>query len=278
MRFAHLYEQIYLRPWFITASAHHTIRALFERHALAPRGEDGLDLSLFVNPRRPLAIDEDGIATIHVQGPIGKNLSQLEQSCGATGIEQIRSDYAEARTAGARGLLLHIDSPGGTITGVPELAQLIAAKPIPTVAYTEDLMASAAYYLAAGADAIVATPSASVGSIGVYIPWVDSSVAIAAQGLKPDPIVNTGGDLKALGFSGTLTAEQRAYLQEEVDQDFEVFKNHVLAFRPGIPADAMRGQTLSGHAAHAAGLIDHLGSLETAKTKLREIINSKRKS
>lgn len=264
MRYAHLYEQIYLRPWFITASAHHTIRALFERHALAPRGEDGLDLSLFVNPRRPLAIDDDGIATIHVQGPIGKNLSQLEQSCGATGIEQVRSDYAAAIAGGARGILLHFDSPGGTITGVPELAQLIGQRTLPTVAYTEDLMASAAYYLASGAHAIVATPSAAVGSIGVYIPWVDSSVAIAAQGLKPDPIVNQQGDLKAIGFSGSLTPEQRAYLQDEVEQDFATFRDHIRTYRT-VPDDAMRGQTLSGHAALAAGLIDHLGDLPTAR-------------
>lgn len=279
MRYAHLFESIYLRPWFITPSAHHTIRALFERHlvtglgrAASPLAADTeLDFSAFVNARRPLAIDDDGIATIHVLGPIGKNLSQIEQSCGATGIEAVRTDYAAAIAGGARGILLHFDSPGGTITGVPELARMIAGKALPTVAYTEDLMASAAYYLASGADAIVATPSAEVGSIGVYIPWVDSSVAIAAAGLKPDPIVNTGGDLKALGFGGSLTAEQRAYLQEQVDADFAAFQQHILTYR-AVPAEAMRGQTLSGHAALASGLIDYLGDLATAKDTLRQLI------
>jgi ClpP class serine protease len=281
MRFAHLHEQLYHRPWFITPSAHATLRALFERHAataaLTPRGWDdaddsALDFSAFANARQPLSIDATtGIATIHILGPLGKNLSQLEQACGATGFEQIRADYAAALSAGARGLLLKFDSPGGTVIGTPETAALIASKPVPTVAYTEDILASAAYYLAAGATAIVASTSAEIGSIGVYIPWMDTSVALAAQGVKPDPIVNTGGDLKALGFGGSLTAGQRAYLQTRVDEDFAAFKAHILAHR-AVPDSAMRGQTLSGPAAAAANLIDLQGDEAAARTLLLSLI------
>jgi ClpP class serine protease len=132
-------------------------------------------------------------------------------------------------------------------------------------------MASAAYYLAAGATAIVASASAEVGSIGVYIPWVDASVAIAAQGLRPDPIVNTGGDLKAIGFGGTLTAEQRAHLQARVDEDFAAFKAHIRDYRD-VPDSAMRGQTVSGPAAHASNLIDLQGDESAARTLLLSLI------
>lgn len=284
MRFPHLAEQIYHRPWFITAGAHASIRLIFER-AIA----SGLFSGSFPSPaspassassesltdlfpkRRPLTIDTDGIASIHIMGPIGKNLSKLEQSCGATGIEQVRAEHALALENGARGILLDFDSPGGTITGTPELAALIAAKPVPTVAYTEDMMASAAYYIAAGADAIVASPSAEVGSIGVYIPWMDSSARYAAAGLKPDPIVNTGGDLKAIGFGGTLTEEQRAHLQAEVDTAFDGFKAHVLAHRAVSP-DAMRGQCLSGPAAQSANLIDYIGDRTRALRVLGQML------
>lgn len=278
MRFTHLAEQLYHRPWFITPAAHASIRHVFER-VISTRSESlssqlsALDLSSLIPQRRPLAIDEKtGVASIHVLGPIGKNLSQIEQSCGATGLEQIRADYAAALAGGARGVLLDVDSPGGTVTGTPELAAMIADHPLPTVAYTEDMMASAAYYLAAGAEAIVATPSASVGSIGVYIPWMDTSAQYAAAGIVADPIVNTGGDLKALGFGGSLTEEQRAYLQAEVDADFAAFKAHVTN-RRAIPDSAMRGQCLSGKSALDANLIDALGDRTVALARLQSLFD-----
>jgi signal peptide peptidase SppA len=267
MRFTHLAEQIYHRPWFITAEAHAAIRTVFERAMssglLDSRLEESSLLDLFPK-RRPLTIDDaTGIASIHVMGPLGKNLSKIEQSCGATGFEQIRADYAKALEKSARGILLDFDSPGGTITGTPELANLIASKPLPTVAYTEDMMASAAYYLAAGADAIFASPSASVGSIGVYIPWMDTSAAYERAGYKPDPITNTGGDLKAIGFGGKLSDAQRAHLQEEVDEDFDNFKAHIANYR-AVPDSAMRGQVMSGRKAIEANLVDRIGERDQA--------------
>jgi signal peptide peptidase SppA len=265
MRFRHLAEQIYLRPWFITPEAHASIRMVFERAMSQPKA---IELSDFVEQRKEMAIDRStGIATIHVLGPLGKNLSKIEQSCGATGFEQIRADYSAALSAGTKGILLHFDSPGGTVLGTPEMASVIAGKPLPTVAYTEDIMASAAYYLAAGADAIVASPSASVGSIGVYIPWVDRSAQYAALGLKPDPIVNEGGDLKALGFGGSLSEAQRAHLQETVNEDFAAFKGHIKAYRE-LPDAAMRGQVQNGRTAVEMNLVDALGDMDTARGKL----------
>lgn len=279
MRYAQIHEQIFQRPWFITPSAHATLRQLFLAHAnilIKPRADDdkeGNPLSLFVNPRQPVQVATDGIAAIHVLGPLGKNLSKIEQSCGATGFEQIRADYATAIAGGAKGILLKFDSPGGTVQGTPELAEFIASKPLPTVAYTEDMMASAAYYLAAGADAIVATTSAEVGSIGVYIPWMDYSQQLADEGLRPDPIVNKEGDLKALGFTGSLSAEQRAYLQTRVDEDFADFKAHVLKHR-NVKDEAMRGQTLSGRNAVETNLIDMQGDEAAARRLLSQLIHA----
>jgi signal peptide peptidase SppA len=266
MRFQHLAEQIYCRAWFITPGAHASISHVFERVMVDPKAFDLNPADIFPQ-RRQLSIDSDGIANIHILGPLGKNLSKVEQSCGATGFEQIRADYGDALKAGAKGILLQFDSPGGTVQGTPELASLIASKPVPTVAYTEDLMASAAYYLAAGADSIVASQSAAVGSIGVYIPWVDSSARMTAAGLKADPIVNAGGDLKAMGFGGKLSEAQRAHLQEQVDNDFAAFKAHVTAYR-ALPDAAMRGQVETGAKALDLNLIDTIGDMDTARGKL----------
>lgn len=277
MKFLRIAEQVHHRPWFITPAAHGALArvldsALAESSFTTRSAEDlTAELGALIPARRPLAIDAEGIASIHILGPLGKGLSRLEESCGATSFETIRADLAAAQAQGARGILLEIDSPGGTITGTPETAAAIARKTLPTVVYTEGDLCSAAYYLGAGANAIVASPSATVGSIGVYIPWMDTSARYEAAGVKPDPIVNTGGDLKAAGFGGRLSEAQRAHLQEQVDQDFDAFKGHILAHR-AVPATAMRGQTLSGQAALAANLIDALGERDTALATLRTLL------
>ena len=271
MRFAHLAEHIFHRAWFITPEAHSAIAALYQRAMASDFDRKALDLGDLFPQRQPLEIGDDGIAKIHVMGPLGKGLSKMEQTCGATGFEQIRADYSNAMNGGAKGILLHVDSPGGTVMGTPEVAAMVASQPVPTVAYTEDVMASAAYYVASGANRIISSPSAEVGSIGVYIPWMDRSAQYAAAGIKPDPIVNTGGDLKAIGFGGKLSDEQRAHLQAGVDADFAAFKAHVLSQR-AIPDSAMRGQVMHGDAAVAANLVDELGDMEHARAVLRGLI------
>ena len=277
MRFAHLQEQLYLTPWYITDTAHATLRLVFER-ALASgfdfRADEGAIAALFPQ-RRKMAIDNEGVANIHILGPLGKGLSKMEQSCGATSFESVRSDISAAQQQGARGILMQFENaPGGTVLGTPETAKQISAlRPtLPVVAFTEDTMASGAYYLAAGARAIVASESSQVGSIGVYMPWVDRSAQLSAQGIKPDPIVNQGGDLKAMGFTGKLTDAQREFLQARVDANFADFRDHVTTHRRVDPS-AMRGQALRGKDALAANLVDALGDISTARALLMGKIN-----
>ena len=100
MRFRYLAEHIYQRPWFITSEAHASIRVVFER-ALAsgltpPATRAELDLTELFPQRPALAIDRDGLAEISVLGPVGKGLSKLEQSCGATSFEQIEAEIGRA--------------------------------------------------------------------------------------------------------------------------------------------------------------------------------------
>lgn len=295
MRFRHLTEQIYFRPWYITAAGHLTIQHVFAQASarrlspLAAGGycpqpesesgreiqdrldDKGIRMADMVNARAPMQIDSDGIATIDVLGPLGRGLTALERACGATSFDEVHADIALAVQRGARGLLLRIDSPGGTVNGTPELAAVIAQKQKPTVVHCCGVIASGAYYLAAGADAIVLSPSAQAGSIGVLFPWVDFREQMKMMGLLPDPITNDEGDLKGIGFAGSLTPAQRDHLKATANQLFADFRDHVTAFRD-IPAEAMRGQTLFGREALAARLVDDLGDCDFAHEKLRRMI------
>ncbi len=283
MRFQHIVEQVYFHPWYITPAGHAAIHAVLQSHlgvlvvgddARAPHQPRAGLLEDLVVQRKPMSIDREGIATIQVLGPLGQGLSKLEKTCGCTDFADIQQEFRDAIDKGARGILLDINSPGGTVSGTPETADLIAGKPVPVVAYAGELMASAAYYLGAGADAIVGSKSSLVGSIGVYIPWMDYSARLAEMGYKPDPIINAGGDLKALGFGGKLTDPQREHLQQMVDQDFAAFKDHVRAFR-SVPDSAMRGQVQKGSDALGSALIDQIGDMSTARATLQRLIKQR---
>jgi protease-4 len=135
------------------------------------------------------------------------------------------------------------------------------------------MMCSAAYWLASGASAIVATPSADVGSIGVYLPVLDVTGYYDNLGVKVELLKS--GDLKAPGFPGTsLSDAQRADLQAGVDAVYGMFTRHVKAHRR-TGDEAMRGQSMMGEQAHAVGLVDSLGMLWDA-TKLARDLGSMR--
>jgi len=207
----------------------------------------------------------DGVAVISISGVIDHDASELDVAFGSADVATIREHIALALAdSSVSAIVLDFDSPGGRITGVPELAAYIskASAQKPIVSFTDSMMASAAYWLASGSAAIVSTPSADVGSIGVYIPVLDVSGYYERMGVSVDLI--KAGDLKAAGYPGTtLSDDQRADLQQGVDEVFAMFKTSVSASRQVNPA-AMRGQSLMGAKAKEYGLIDELGDIEDA--------------
>lgn len=277
MRFS-LLSQLACEPWYISETLHAELLAdmLQAASAIAPAGSDseGLTRTLALAfAQRPAATmeKETGLAHIHVFGPVARNLPPIERAMGKTDFAQLHEDFATACAAGARGVLLHMDTPGGTVNGTPEGAKLIADCPIPVVVHAKRA-ASAGYYIAAGADRIIASPSAEVGSIGVMMPRVDLSEALARVGIKMDTITNTAGDLKGIG-QGALTPVQREHLKAEADGMFNAFRDHILNHRT-VPAAAMRGQTMTGSAALAANLIDAVGDAGAARAHLLTLISA----
>jgi len=145
------------------------------------------------------------------------------------------------------------------------VANLISDLQVPTAAFVDGVCASAAYYMASGADYIVCTNSALIGSIGVIAPWVDESMMYSLIGLKFDPITNEGADLKSTGHSPSLTPTQREYLQGQVNDLAREFKEFVAAHRPAsLSQEVWRAGAYHGSRAVALGLADRIGTLDDA--------------
>jgi signal peptide peptidase SppA len=200
----------------------------------------------------------DGIGIIPVVGVIGKGLSPLEKMMGAVDINDL-SDQVDAMASdpSVEKIAFQVSSPGGTVTGVEELANKIRNLGKPTMAYTDSEMASAAYWISSASDKVTASPSSSVGSVGVYMAIPDYSEAAKMQGIKM--VVIKSGKFKGAGIEGTSLDEgQLGNLQEGVDTIHAEFKDAVNMKRKMVKAEAMEGQVFSGKQAAAQGLVTGL--------------------
>lgn len=277
MRLDRIHSLIYGEPWLVPASTHATFRELFAAFSAGvpiPAETFTPKTGFYQRPsERGAAVNgipaKEGMppfdtigqaAVIHIEGPIGKRLSAFEKSCyGACDVDDVRQALEAAVTSKSAGIVLSFDSPGGTVTGTPELAADICAacEKKPIFAYTDTLCASAAYWLASQTKGIFAAPSASVGSVGVYSYFLDESASYAAQGLRPHLI--TTGKYKGMGAPGVpLSDEQRAHLQERVDAIFADFKADVLTARPQADETVFDGRCFDGKDAVKHGLIDDI--------------------
>lgn len=197
-------------------------------------------------------------AIVPIKGVIGRGLSGIEKSCGSCDIEDVEEMLEEADRNGAvKSIIFVIDSPGGTSVGVPELAKRIRECKKQTIAFTSGDCCSAAYWLGSQASEFYATPSSSVGSIGCYIAYHDTKAAFESEGVVVDVI--KAGALKGTGIPGTsLSDEQRAMLQAEVDEIHADFKADVLMVREFASEADMDGRQFSGKKAAEIGLVTSL--------------------
>lgn len=200
-------------------------------------------------------------AVINVRGIMVKSPSRLAELFGAVGHERIADNLEEAESNGADRIVLAVNSPGGTVTGSPELAAKIkeVSESIPVIAYSDTQMASAAYWIAAGASEVVASPSAQVGSVGVITEVMNVQRALEAMGI--DTHVFTSGSFKSVGHPARpMSEDDKSYIQERVDGMGRTFRDFVSANRPDVHPTSLQGQTYTGTLAYSLGFVDRLAN------------------
>lgn len=230
-------------------------------------GLSDLITQLFGEAPKPYQVGSTYV--IPVVGMISKGLSPLE-AIGATDVEKLDDQIDEALAANPKRILFHINSDGGTIDGVEEIADKIRALPVETIAYTSGSMNSAAFWIGSAADRVLASSSASVGAVGVYSVSTDLSEQAKSMGIKVKVFRNSSSPFKGMGVAGTsMTEDQEALMQAEVDRAGETFKQAVMQKRKLAKPEDMQGQALSGKDAAARNLIT--GLVPTLKTLLVQL-------
>lgn len=217
----------------------------------------------------------DGVAEIPIYGPIAKSFDFFDYIFGDAGttLNEVRAGISAALSdADVHTILLDIDSPGGTVSGVPELADVIeaAGQEKPVVAFTDGMMASAAYWLGSAASKVVASKAAQVGSIGVFATVTDLSVRAHQMGMKREVIKY--GKFKGGGTQGVpLDADTKVQIQQSVDTFGEMFDSAVKARRSFDDAQmsaAGEGRLFIGAKAQEVRLIDAVASYEDVRRSL----------
>ncbi len=179
-----------------------------------------------------------------------------------------------AQNASVRALIVHVDSPGGTVVGGEDLYRSLRAvaekKPVVTVMGT--VAASAGYMTAVAGERVFAREGTVTGSIGVLFQSADITGLLDKVGIKPEALKS--GPLKAVPSpTEPLTEEGRAATQELVLDLFDFFVDLVTERRPLDRAQVLQladGRVYTGRQAVANGLIDAIGGETAARNWLAE--------
>jgi len=230
----------------------------------------------FYTLRKAAYIDGNGIAHIEIRGVLMDSIGSIYEFLGlATRYKTIINETKEMVEQGAKAILYHVDSPGGTVSGVIEAGAAITGASVPVVAHCSGLACSAGYWLPAGCGAIIADPSALVGNIGAIISWADCTGFWADAGIEFKALVSDGAELKST-FHLEPNETQLAFLQESIDEAGAAFREHVSAGRSKAGAtldpEVFRAGWYSGEHALQLGLIDGIGTTEDATNYLAEVI------
>ena len=210
------------------------------------------------------------IAVLDIMGTISENDGYTyDQQYLLDSIDTMMEDDSN------KALLLHIDTPGGTVYETDELYLKImeykAYTNRPVYAAVENYAASGGYYVACAADAIYANRNATTGSIGVIMgDFLDLSELLDNIGVGVSYVAT--GPNKAMGNSyEPLTDEQRAIYQEICDESFEQFVGIIAEGRNMNEAEVRvlaDGRVYTAKQAAANGLIDGIESFQTTLERL----------
>lgn len=216
----------------------------------------------------------DGIAVVSVSGVLAAHPSPFFHELS---LPKLKRTFDRLRVDDSiRGVVVSFDSPGGTVAQTNETATALRklSQVKPSIAFCNDLTASAAYWIASQCTRIEANDTALVGSIGTYGVMVDSSEGYRNAGVAVHIV--RAGEFKGMGTPGTAIEDKHlAHTQHIVDA---VNKFFLAAVQQGRGFSQQQLDRVSDGRVHIAaeakrlGLIDEVESFESAFDRFAESI------
>lgn len=219
------------------------------------------------------------IAIIEVEGMLmnARTGGFLQASENVVSLFSQEMDKA-ANDRNVKAVVLRVNSPGGTVTASDLMYEIVtsfrAKSGKPVVAATQEVAASGGYYVACGADQIVAHPTSVIGSIGVIFSTFEfeglmDKAGIRVEAVKSGPLKDMGSPFKS------LSDDEREVMQAMVDDYYARFVDVVRTRRNITDTDTLKlvtdGRVFTGARAVQLGMADRAGSLDDALDLAREL-------
>jgi signal peptide peptidase SppA len=269
--YEHIVQAVQALPWAILPEKLAVIREILILRANGQRvtpEEIKAELEAARNGERQMVSGGSMVAVIPIVGTLIPRGNMMMEMSGAVSVQQTQARFRAALSDPEVGsILLDIDSPGGQVGGIEELAEEIyqarGQKPITAVANT--LAASAAYWLASAAGELVVTPSGEVGSIGVFAMHEDISAALDKLGVAVNLIA--AGKYKTEGNPfEPLGQEAREAIQGRVNEYYDMFTRAVARGRGVSQADVIggfgEGRVVGAEQAVRLGMADRAATID----------------
>jgi protease-4 len=208
------------------------------------------------------------VALIHIKGELMKS----NQSCGPVGMEALGKRVKEANEDPRFvGILLKVDSPGGTVDGTEVFASIVKNSTKPVLTYVDGLMASAAAWIGTGANEIWAsTDTDEIGSIGVLMSFADLQPYYERMGVKFHVVTASTSEEKVKMYEDLRAGKYKEYQEKVLDVLDAKFMATVKQNRPNVTQEHLSGKVF--FAKDVLGtLIDQIGTFDAAVERLYEL-------
>jgi len=212
------------------------------------------------------------IGLLPIEGPISGgsgSLIPISVPSELDEVEKILDDLKDSRTY--KGLVVNVNSPGGSPYRSKKIANKIEKLEIPTVARIENIAASGGYWIAASCDTIVADELSTIGSIGTISLRPDLTDLLKKIGIQVD--IKSKGSFKDMGTPFSSPSKKEEKIRDQMLESInKKFTNYIMEKR-GISKDSevLEGKIYLGDEAIEVGLIDKIGGSEEAINFCEEV-------
>ncbi|MBW6490840.1 MAG: S49 family peptidase [Lentimicrobium sp.] len=171
-------------------------------------------------------------------------------------------------------IILHFDSPGGTVDGTQALADAVKKTKKPTIAFVDGLLGSAAYFIASSCDRIIAENSSTlIGSIGTMMSLVDEQPYFEKLGFKIHNIVSDLSPDKNADYTSAQGGNYDPIKKNILNPFARIFQNYVKENRPNLSDSSIQGKVFLAEEALSRNLIDSIGPIESAIATIDELLS-----
>ncbi len=214
---------------------------------------------------KDFGISGNRVEVIYVQGVM--MTGSVPAGLGIATSEDITKSLTDADgDEGVKAIVMRINSPGGSPAAAEEIVAAMKKIKKPVVVSMGDVAASAAYYISAPADKIIANPDTITGSIGVIWEFQNRSAFYEKDGTSF--YISKSGELKDMGGDWRgLSDEEKRYADQTIEEAYGRFVKEVAQDRNlslSKVKDLADGRVYTGAKARELGLVDDFGSLDDA--------------